>query len=215
MEIKLDPKKAREADSVYMQIPASGLYDGKITQAKEVTSEKGTTGVEFEFECSAGNATSTLWTIGADGEPLMGLNLLYALMTCLKVKAVKSVGAQVKEYSPEAKERVFVERNVFPDLCGEVAIILQKEEYVKRNGEIGARLNIKHFLATKTYHTAGEILDKAEPVRWTELSSKYKDIVLTTNTQGSTEQNYGTPPSTKPHVPKQPLVEVDDDEIPF
>jgi hypothetical protein len=213
MEFKLDPKMAKNADDVIIPIPKTGLYKGRITQAKEVMASSGTRGIKFTFECPQGTAEMPVWTIDSNGNQVFGLNLVYALMTCLKVKAIKSVPKEVDEYDFDLRQVVKKTAEVFPDLCGNVAVIIQKEEFINRNGEIRERFNIRHFLNYETLQTASEILEEREASRYKDLVDKYKDKKLDsappqTSFQAA-QQTYSAP-----KIP-EPIVEVDEDEIPF
>lgn len=220
MKYSLDPQKARGADDVYSLIPHGGLFVGKITQAKQVFSSSKTEGVEFTFECPSGNATSTLWTV-KNGNTTFGHDLVLALMTCLRKKQVVPVEMTVKEYDQAQGKKVDKQGIVYPDLCGDIAIIFQIEEYVKQNGDIGKRANIKHFFDAESLLSASEILDKvAEPTRIYSLKDRYKDILLPASqptaggapTYGSATQNYGQPHSQNNGTPP---IDINDDEIPF
>lgn len=225
MKYTLDVSKAREADEAFFLIPHSGLYVGKITQAKQVFSSSKTEGVEFIFECDAGKATSTLWTVKQNGDLTFGYNLILALMTCLRKKQTIPVEMMVKEYDSTQKKTIEKQGVVYPDLCGDIAIIFQIEEYLKRNGDIGKQANIKHFFDAQSLLSASEILDKAiEPTRVNTLRDKYKDVLLPYENQpssavapsyASTNQNYGQTRTQSNFGDNVLDVVIDDDEIPF
>lgn len=222
MTYKLDPKKAREADDALSQLQTSGLYVGKITQAKRVYSNSNTEGIDFTFEAPEGKANATIWTAKSNGDLIFGYNLVIALMTCLKVKNVTPVEAKIKEYDSQQGKSVEKKGVIYPDLCGEVAIIFQIEEYVNQGGDTKKRANIKHFFSANTFQTASEILDQVEAVRVHSLKDKYKDLLLDkqpTTQMPDTARSYGTPSPQNFGTNKtgvgMPEIDIDDDEIPF
>lgn len=217
MQFRLDPKLARQADENKMPIQESGLYIGKITQAKKVIAGSGTVGVEFSFECPKGSAKASLYTEKANGDPVFGANLVASLMTCLRVKVADEVTAEVDEYDVTVQGFVKKQATIFPDLTGEVAVIYQLEEYVKRDGSVGKRANIKHFLDSETLASAEEILDKAPAKRFNQLQTAYQDIKLPAQIEAS-EVSYSAPSQTsrpEPSVTVIPQVEITEDDIPF
>ncbi len=222
MKYNLDPQKARSADDAYSLIPHSGLFVGRITQAKQVFSSSKTEGVEFTFECPLGNATSTLWTV-KQGNTIFGYDLVLALMTCLRKKQAIPVEMTVKEYDQAQGKKIDKQGIVYPDLCGDIAIIFQREEYVKQNGDIGNRANIKHFFDAVSLLSASEILDKAtEPTRVYSLQDRYKDISVPVSNSGAqaygyapTAQSYGQSQSHNGYGTGTPPIDISEDEIPF
>lgn len=232
MKYVLDPKQARGADDSFTLIPHSGLYIGKITQAKQVFSNLKTEGVEFTFECPKGSATSTLWTAKRDGTLTFGHSLVSALMTCLRKKTAIPVEMMVKEYDQAERKMVEKQGVVYPDLCGDIAIIFQLEEYLKRNGDIGKQANIKHFFDAESFLSSSEILDKKiEASRIHSLKDKYQDILLPLSapslggapSYAPTPQNYGTPTPQNYGATQtqnnfganENSIDIHDDEIPF
>ncbi|NCD11013.1 MAG: hypothetical protein EOL93_00550 [Epsilonproteobacteria bacterium] len=226
MKYVLDGAKAREADESYSLIPHSGLYVGKITQAKQVFSSSKTEGIEFTFECSLGKAVSTIWTAKQNGDLTFGYNLVLALMTCLRKKQIIPVEMMVKEYDLTQRKTIEKQGIVYPDLCGDVAIIFQIEEYLKRNGDIGKQANIKHFFDAESLLSASEILDQiVEPIKVHQLKERYKDVLLPLTQEqtnavapsyASTQGGYGHNTQTQSKYGDNAVdIVIDDDEIPF
>ncbi|OZI17960.1 hypothetical protein [Bordetella genomosp. 7] len=137
-------------------IDASGKYKGAFTLAKQVISRKGTEGIEFSFEADDGRTANflQLWTFDADGKPLYGKKVLDALLCCARLKTLT------------AKEETIQGKNgpekaiVFPGLVGrKIGLLLQKEGYIKSNGDPGYKFNIYASFHADTELMAVELLD--------------------------------------------------------
>ena len=158
---ELNPALARKADNTGSFITELGKYEGKITQAFVVTAQTGTRGVGMSFESGGQTANFTIYTYKSNGDPIMGLEQINALMTCLKLHGIKPVGGKIKQWDRDAKAEVFVEGEVFPELANKpIGIAFETEGYFGGNGNEYSRVVPKIFFQPGTGLTASEILDR-------------------------------------------------------
>lgn len=136
-----DDEAAGHADDFVNKVNENGPYEGVFTRVWAVTAKKGSKGVYFEFEASAGGKTNfTLWTIGPKGserkdgtireadEKFGDYNKLMAMMTILGLKGLRTKTGAIEQYDPEEKKRVETTGDTFPDLCNKkIGIVMQKE----------------------------------------------------------------------------------------
>lgn len=137
-------------------IDATGKYKGKIVRAEEVVSKNNTEGVEITFEADDGRVANylTCWTYNDKGEPLYGLKMLNAILTCARVRGIKPEETTIKD-GDSARKAI-----VFPALANKpVGLLLQREGYIKNNGDTGFKFNIYAPFHAQTELTAAEILD--------------------------------------------------------
>lgn len=137
-------------------IDATGKYKGKIVRAEAVTSKNGTEGVEFSFESEDGRTANYLqcWTYNAKGEPLYGLKMLNAILTCARVRGIKAEETTIKDRDATRKA------TIFPSLTDRpIGLLLQREGYIKGNGDTGFKFNIYAPFHAQTELTATEMLD--------------------------------------------------------
>lgn len=161
----LDTDAAKQADTGGGRINETGKYVGMFTKAKKVLSTKGTQGIEFSFEAVNGQTADylTVWTINANGEQIYGFKQLMALMTCLKVRDIDTKKAEVEEYDRDANGMVKRQAEVFPALMNkQVGVLLQMEEYEKKDGSVGEKPSFAGFFDAQTEQVATEVLDKSE-----------------------------------------------------
>lgn len=138
-------------------IDSTGKYKGSFTLAKELISKKGTEGIEFSFEADDGRVANylQLWTYNAKGEPLYGLKVLNAILTCARLKTLTGKEAQLK--GKDGMENVIT----FPSLYErKIGLLLQREEYRKSDGTAGYKFNIYAPFHPDTELMASELLDK-------------------------------------------------------
>lgn len=163
MEYKLDTNAAKQADSINARISQTGKYTGTFSRAEPVTSKKGSQGVDFSFKAENGESADylTIWTHNGKGETLHGYKLLMAIMTCLRIKTLKSEEGEVEKYDADAKQRIKVSVPLFKDLMGKpIGLLLQMEEYAKTAG--GTAWKPAIFAPfDKDEFTASEILSQA------------------------------------------------------
>lgn len=163
MEFKLDTKAATAADQIAGRIDETGKYIGAIVHAFGFTTDKGTQGVEIAFKDDSGKQADylRLYTAKAGGEPLSGYRTLQALMTCLSLRGLQSQRGTIKLFDSQTKQREDFDVDLFPELTGKrVGFLLQHEEYEKRDGGIGAQMNVYAVFQADTELTASEVLGR-------------------------------------------------------
>lgn len=169
----LDPAAAAKAGTSNY-IAETGKYVGRFTTVESITSKKGTEGVEFSFVTNDGMTANylQLWTYNTDGKQLFGFNILSAVMTCLKMKAIAPKPITVTDYNGATRHA-----QGFPDLCGKpIGLLLQREEYEKSDGTIGFKFNIAAPFEPVLELTAGEILkQKTAPEQLPKMLAGLKD----------------------------------------
>lgn len=164
MTYQLDTVAARRADTRSAFISEMGAYTGIFTRAQDVTAPKGTRGIAFTFESDDGQkADLSIYTMKADGEKIMGFQTLMAMMTCLGLRGIREQSGQVKRYDRETQREVMENAMVYPDLTGKpIGLLLETEDYEKRDGGIGTSLRIVGAFRAADRFTSSEILDKAQ-----------------------------------------------------
>lgn len=161
----LDADAAKQADTGGGRINETGKYVGQFTKAKKVLSTKGTQGIEFSFESLNGQSADylTVWTINKDGDQIYGYKQLMALMTCLKVRNIDITNAEVEEYDKDANGMVKRKAEIYSGLMSKpIGVLLQMEEYEKKDGSTGEKASFAGFFDPKTEQVALEILDKSD-----------------------------------------------------
>lgn len=173
IEYNYNEQSAVKADDAASRIAEPGPYVGKFVRVEAIKSERtGAQGIAFAFEAPGQGTTDfSLWTQGADGKPFFGMNMVNAIMFLLGVKSLKSVPGKVERYDEEAKARIEVDGDVFPDLCNKpIGIVLQKELYSKDNGGDGVRMNLYGLFQPETKLMMSEIKErKTTPVKLERL----------------------------------------------
>lgn len=157
---------ARQADTVNGRITETGKYIGQFTKAKRMISEKGTIGIEFAFKADSGHTADYLsvWTTNAKGEQIYGYKQLMALMACLKVRGIDAVVGEVEEYDSASGQMVTNKVPLYQGLMNKpIGVLLQMEEYAKKDQSIGTRPVFAGFFDAATEQVATEILDKKNP----------------------------------------------------
>lgn len=162
---QLNPENAKQADTAGGRIDTTGKYIGQFTLAENVTSTKGTKGIEFSFRSEDGQTADylTIWTINSNNEELFGKKILDAIMTCLRIKEIKPKRMTAEKYDRNVRQRVSVEVDAFPDLMGkDIGLLLQREPYEASDGSIKHKMVIALPFEASTGFTASEILNKAK-----------------------------------------------------
>lgn len=163
---QLDTQAARHADTAGATIKEIGKYVGEFIQAKDVVTKKGGRGIEFIFKSNSGQkANFAIYTTGANGDRYQGYDALMAIMTCMSLRGIKPAPGKVTRYDFDAKKEVQEDGTVFPDLHKPIGVLLETEDYEKKDGSIGTRMVLKNVFQPSTELTASEILDKkTQPV---------------------------------------------------
>ena len=178
----LDAQSAKAADNIYSRIDATGKYVGTLTRAESVHSQRDTEGIEFSFKADDGSTADflTLWTYNVNGDALPSLKALNAMMTVARVRSLTPTKGMVEKWDAQAGQRVKVEATIFPELTNKrMGLLLQREEYEKNNGDVGAKMNIVGCFDPETELTASEILaQKTEPVTLTKMVAAMRDKPL-------------------------------------
>lgn len=172
----LDPQAARKADQTGNRISEIGKYVGVFTQAEDLTSAKKTKGVGFRFESNGQNANLSIYTQMANGDKLMGYDMLMAIMTCMKLRGLSTQTAPVKYWDNETRKELTRPGVIFPDLQGkQIGLLLETEDYLKSDGTTTARMVIAGTFQAGTELTAGEILDnKTTPEQLPKMIARLK-----------------------------------------
>jgi hypothetical protein len=158
---QLDVQAARHADTAGATIKEIGKYVGEFVQAKDVVTKKGGRGIEFIFKSQGGQkANLAIYTTGANGDRYQGYDALMAIMTCLQLRGIKPAPGKVTRYDFDTKKEVTEDGTVFPDLHKPIGVLLETEDYEKKDLSIGTRMVLKNVFQPSTELTASEILDK-------------------------------------------------------
>lgn len=157
----LDTTAAKKADQTSSRINEIGKYVGQFKQAEDITASTGTKGIALRFESSSQTADLSIYTQKSNGEQIMGFQVLMAVMTCLQLRNIAPKTGMVKHWDNETRQEVEKQAQVFPDLCGkDIGLLLETEDYLKRDGSTGTRMVIAGVFQAKTELTASEILDR-------------------------------------------------------
>ncbi|GAM52688.1 hypothetical protein EBME_1151 [bacterium endosymbiont of Mortierella elongata FMR23-6] len=179
---------------------------GQFMQAVEVTSPHKTRGIELVFETeNKARAYFTLWTLDIDKKELYAYRYLNALMVCLGLEKLESGPGAIRKWDEEASGMVTKSVQVFKALLDkEIGVLLDTEEYEKRDGGIGIRVAPVGFFCTSTKRMASEILDQTrEAEQLKELSKMLKHRPLKKSNIPFSRESCATAPS--------PLSDIDDD----
>lgn len=163
MDYQLDTNAAKKADVIFSKIDTKGKYMGVLTRAEQVTSQKGSVGVDLSFKAGSGESADylTLWTHNKDGKQLMGFNTLMAIMTCLRVRELKAQDGEVEKYDSTQQKRVKVIVPLYRELMDKpLGLLIHMEEYAKTAGGTAWKPVIAAAF-DKDEFTASEILNKS------------------------------------------------------
>lgn len=203
---KLDTDAARGADQTGNRIAEKGKYKGTFTRAQHITSsEKGTTGVEFDFVSNAGQkARIAIYTMRADGTRIYGFKQLMAIMTCMGVRELAAPKEMAcKKYDFDLGKDMDAVVPMFPELLNKpVGLLFTMEEY--KQGKW--RPNLAGVFQAETELVASEILDrKTQPARLAQIVQRLQDKPFT-----------GTAPTASNGFSDTPAgYNAADDDIPF
>ena len=213
----LDTQAARHADTAGATIKELGKYGGEFVQAKDVVTKKGGRGIEFIFKSQGGQkANLAIYTTGANGDRYQGYDALMAIMTCLQLRGIKPAPGKVTRYDFDSKKEVQEDGTVFPDLHKPIGVLLETEDYEKKDGSIGTRMVLKNVFQPGTELTASEILDKkTQPELLAKMVEGLRHRPLKGARQPAPRQDdgFGGPPAG--HPASSGFDEMDDGSIPF
>lgn len=172
----------------FQRITQSGAYTGVFTKAKHIKASTGAEGVEFTFKARDGAEAGylTLYTHNGQGGETYGYSQLNALMACLKVREINPQSMQVLEYDHDAGKEQAVQIDAYPQLMhAPVGVVLQREEYRKRDGDVGERMNLHAFFEADTRQTGGEVIQQKPAGAIDGVIANLKDKTLPGNQPGS------------------------------
>ena len=211
-EFKLDTKAAIRADSQTPNIRHSGAYVGKITAARTYITRSGAQMLEIIFVAHEGKANITLCLFKKDGTENFGRDMFMSMLTCLRLKNVNAVKSTIKDRNGNEQEAY-----LFPDLAGrEIGFLLQyaPEEYQANDGTIRVadRVNLVTSFEPSTGLVAKEILESVTKAELLEIRKEHvSDKPL--KKLSVSDNEFENPPVKK--AAKQPLDNMDDDDVPF
>lgn len=152
-------------------ITEGGAHVVTITNAKYITSQKGTSGLEFSVATQDGLKANFINVYyakapaspNAQGEPVAGgVSILNAMMGILRVNAITSK-QDVKEW-------------VCPEFIGKtIGLFLQKKLFTKNDGSDGYGFEIVVPYNPVDCKTVREIVDNKPPQTIERMSNNYKD----------------------------------------
>jgi len=214
----LDVQAARQADTAGATIKEIGKYVGEFIQAKDVVTKKGGRGIEFIFKSQGGQkANLAIYTTGANGDRYQGYDTLMAIMTCLQLRGIKPAPGKVTRYDFDSKKEVVEDGTVFPDLHNPIGVLLETEDYEKKDGSIGTHMVLKNVFQPSTELTASEILDKkTQPALLAKMVEGLRHRPLKVRTSAPAQRQddgFGGPPAG--HPASSGFDGMDDDSIPF
>ena len=206
---------ARKADAGGGAIKKMGKYVGAFTQAKNVTTKKGGSGIEFIFKSNTGQTSKfAIYTVSATGEQYQGYEALMAIMTCMGLRNINPVDGIALKYDFDQRKDVEEEASIFPELCKPIGVLLETEDYEKQNGSVATRMVLKNVFQAGTELTASEILDrKTQPAQLTRMVEGLRHRPVRNQ---SVQQQYQQPEPTRtaPAAASSGFDDMDDD-IPF
>lgn len=200
---QLDPQAARQADTTGATIKEIGKYIGEFAQAKDVVTKKGGRGIEFIFKSASGQkANLAIYTTGANGDRYQGYDALMAIMTCMQLRGIKPQPGKITRYDFDSKKEVIEDGTVFPDLHKPIGVLLETEDYEKKDGSLGTRMVLKNVFQPSTELTASEILDKkTQPVLLPKMVEglRHRPLKGRASAQATRQDDgFGGPPAGHP-----------------
>lgn len=209
---QLDTKAAARADSQTPNLRKSGAFAGQITAARTYLTRSGAQMLEIIFVAHEGKANINLCLFKKDGSENFGRDMFMSMLTCLRLKNVNAVKSTIKDRNGNDQEAY-----LFPDLAGrEIGFLLQyaPEEYQASDGTIRVadRVNLVTSFEPSTGLVAKEILERVTKAELLEIRKEHvNDKPLKKLSQSAND--FEAPPVRQ--AVKQPLDNIDDDDIPF
>lgn len=204
MDYQLDTNAAKKADVIFSKIDTKGKYMGVLTRAEQVSSQKGSVGVDLSFKADGGESADylTLWTHNKDGKQLMGFNTLMAIMTCLRVRELKAQDGEVEKYDSAQQKRVKVTVPLYRELMDKpLGLLIHMEEYAKTAGGTAWKPVIVAAF-DKDEFTASEILNKAiQPEALPKMVQALRDRPLKSGVPSSARTSSSDVPADFDDVP--------------
>lgn len=216
---QLDANSARAADQRGGQITETGKYIGTFTKAEDIKTPapKNTKGIDFAFKANSGQTCRfAIYTEKGDGSRInIGHSFVMAILTCMQLRTITPTKARFKKWDYDAGAEVDADGMLFNDLQGKpIGVLLEAEEYEKRDGSIGTRMVLAGVFQAQTELTASEILDrKTQPSNLAKIVESLRDRKLR-------PQQRPTAPATRPASHAAPAgagtaFDAMDDDIPF
>ncbi|WP_304474893.1 hypothetical protein, partial [uncultured Parasutterella sp.] len=205
-------KAAARADSQTPNIRRSGAFAGQITAARTYITRSGAQMLEIIFVAHEGKANINLCLFKKDGSENFGRDMFMSMLTCLRLKNVNAVKSTIKDRNGNDQEAY-----LFPDLAGrEIGLLLQyaPEEYQASDGTIRVadRVNLVTSFEPSTGLVAKEILERVTKPELLEIRKEHV-IDKPLKKLSVSDNEFENPPVKK--TAKQPLDNMDDDDIPF
>ena len=166
MIINFNQKDAMNSDAGGL-IDRSGNYKGKVTKAEIHKGNEQSIYITFGFENQNGEKIDyvNLYTKKKDGERCFGFYLVQALMGLLGLKSVEAKKVEENLIIPELVDRY-------------IGFGLQKEWYVKSDGNIAWKMNLLRFYDVETNKTYTEMVSNKNPEKWElTIQDKGKPVV--------------------------------------
>ena len=137
----------------------SGAYFGMITHCQHiVASKKGTEGIMIEFEASTGQKTTLR---------IFYIKQIQAISHCIGFhQDLQPMSGQVKEYNQQTGKLEEKPGYVYPQLVNQpIGMVLQGEEYIKNDGNVGWRMSLAAPFDHHSRRTAREMLENVQQPR--------------------------------------------------
>lgn len=164
MDLKLSSEHAKQADNIVSAIKETGKYIGVITRAESLVSrDKGTKGLGLSFKADNGQTADYLdiYHTKGDGSELSGLKTVNAILCCTRTQEAKAGKIKVEKWDADAKARVEVTVDGYPQLMGKrIGFLLQKALETDQNGRTREKVQIFGVFAADTELTASEMYAK-------------------------------------------------------
>lgn len=195
-----DVNQAVDGDKQTLLITESGAYRGIFTLAEKVLSDKGTNGIELTFLSNTGQMARylTLWTVNSRGEPIYGYKQLCGLMTILKLQTINPTPATIDKWNRDHKKEMPTQVTIFEELMNKpIGVVLQREEYLRGDGTIGEKANLRFFFDPESNATVTEVVNGDQVVgeRLKNIVGSIKDKMLPKNLTPPSPVPYAGPPS--------------------
>jgi len=169
-------------------ISESGAYAGKIVECKPLQSTNSqAAGIELTFERSDGAQARfiNIYTKKRDGTEAPGINQIHALLACTRQRSI----------------------DTWSQLCQPIGLVLQREDYIKKDGSAGYKMNIVAPFTADTKQTAAELIESRPAAKIDLIVSNLVDKKARPRQPASNQNGTGT----RQHPP----AEAYDDDMPF